>query len=378
MDHINRSIDYRIGEASLEKAIHMFSNSSSSHEIYYIYNNEFAVVLPKYNVEDTYIKALKFLEEFREPVSIKGFKIEIVMKAGIVHCPLHSSNSDELFKKMELALDQASNSLDLCVYDAKLEKRNKEKYEIQMSLHDAISNKQFYLVYQPKISLNENKVIGVEALLRWKHPQKGFIDPEQFISIAENIGIINDITRWVIENTVQQLSQWQQKGFYINAAINFSTKDVKTDELVEFMKKCIKENRVNPEKIELEITERGAIKNLDFVKSLLNNARKFGFKISIDDFGTGYNSLFNLIKLPVDHLKIDKFFIDRINDLDGQIAVKNIINMAHKLDIKVVAEGVENQKQLEWLKQHACDYIQGYYYSKPLLPDELIKYVKTF
>ncbi|MEA4986492.1 MAG: GGDEF domain-containing phosphodiesterase [Anaerovorax sp.] len=378
MDHINRSIDYKIGEASLKKAIYMFSDSSVSYDLYYIYNNEFAVVLPKYNVEDTYIKALRFLEQFREPVSIEGFKIEMVMKAGIVHCPSHSSNADELFKKMELALDQASDSLDLCVYDAETEKRNKEKYELQVSLHDAISNKQLHLVYQPKISLKENKVIGVEALLRWKHPQKGFISPEQFITIAENIGIINDITKWVIENTILQLSQWQQKGFYINAAINFSSKDVKTDELVEFIKECIKDNKVNPEMIELEITERGVIKNLDYVKSLLNDARKFGFKISIDDFGTGYNSLFNLIKLPVDHLKIDKFFIDQIKDLDNQIAVKNIINMAHKLDIKVIAEGVENQKQLEWLKQHECDYVQGYYYSKPLLPDELIKYVRTF
>ncbi len=378
MDHINRYVDYTIGEESLKKVIRMFLETKSSSLVYSICNNEFAAIFPQTAVSDTYKTALEFLEKFKEPISVCGFIVEIIMKVGIVHCPSHSCCPDELFKKMELALDEAPDSSEPYIYDEEAERKNKEKYEIQLSLHEAIQNEEFYLVYQPKICLNENKVIGIEALLRWRHPDKGIISPEKFIPIAENIGIINEITKWVIENTIRQLTIWQKKGITVNAAINFSSKDMKNSDLVRFATEFVKENDIEPQRIELEITERGIIKNLDFVSGLLNEARKFGFTISMDDFGTGYNSLRNLIQLPIDYLKIDKFFIDQISEANSPDELKNIIHMAHKLGIQVIAEGVESHAQLQWLKQNNCDYIQGYYFSKPLPADELEAYLKDF
>lgn len=378
MDHINRYVDYRVGEKSLKKVIQMFLDFENLELVYFICSNEFAVILPKRNVKDTYELALKFLQRLIEPISINGFLIEIIMKAGIVHCPSHSCHPDELFRKMELALDEAHDSLEPYIYDEETERKNKEKYEIRLSLHDAIPNEQLFLVYQPKVSLKEKKIIGVEALLRWKHPKKGFINPEKFIAIAENVGLINEITKWVIQNTIQQLTLWQKEGILVNLAINFSPKDMKNSNLVNFLKQSVERYKINSQWIELEITERGIIKNMDFVKTLLNDARSCGFTISMDDFGTGYNSLLNLIQLPIDYIKIDKLFIDQIKDDEDPIELKNIIQMAHRLGIQVIAEGVENRNQLEWLKENECDYIQGYYFSEPLLPNDLVKFIKNF
>lgn len=378
MEHINRYIDYEIGEKARLRVIDVLSNFVDKGSIYYIYSNELAVVMSKCSVGDAYLKGLKFMNVFKEPVVIEGYFIEMVLKGGVVHYPLHGSEPNDLFKKMELALDQASNAFDLCVYDAVTEKKNKEKYEIQVALYDAIKNNEFYLVYQPQISLEENRVMGFEVLLRWKHPQKGLINPEEFIKIAEDIGMISEITKWVIKNTIAQLKKWKEEQITRKVAINLSSKDLTNNCIIDFMKQCIKDSELDPTMIECEITERAVIENLNMVKFLLNDARDFGFKISLDDFGTGYNSLLNLMKLPIDYLKIDKYFIDRMKEEDDRIAINNMIQLAHNLEMEVIAEGVESKKQLEWLSDKRCDHIQGYYFSKPLLPEKITEYVLNF
>ncbi len=174
------------------------------------------------------------------------------------------------------------------------------------------------------------------------------------------------------------MEKWRQEGIIIKVAINISSKDLKNNSVMEFTQECIKQSGIDPKNIEFELTERGIIENENMVKYLLNDIRKCGLKFSLDDFGTGYNSLINLIKLPIDYIKIDKFFIDNIDDEDCKVLIKSIINTAHKRGKEIIAEGVEKKEQVEMLSRMDCDQIQGYYYSKPLLPEKLKDYILNY
>lgn len=371
LDDINRYTDYSIGIKSLFKVIELLINLMGKDNVYSIYTNQLAVIMPELSTEDAYLKGLEFLKIFKEPISIDGFLVDIIIKGGIVSYPLHGNKPYDLFKKMDIALGTESNLSALSVYNTSIENQNKEKYEIIISLYEALKNDEFHIVYQPKISLNDNRIIGFEALLRWKRGNKELVNPEKFIKIAEDIGIIGEITKWVIKTTIKQLERWQEEGIITKVAINISSKDLKNKSIIEYIKNKLKESKINPTMLELELTERGIIENENMAEFLLNDARKNGMKISLDDFGTGYNSLITLIKLPIDYLKIDKYFIDNIEDEDNYVLINNLIRIAHNLEMKVIAEGVEKEEQIRRLKNMGCDYFQGYYFSKPLPPEEI-------
>ena len=377
LDHINRYIDYSIGEKSLFKAIEILSNLVDKDNIYSIFTNEFAVTMWGCSIEGAYLKAKEFLDYFKEPVLIDGVPVNLVIKVGISNYPLHGKEENDLFKKMGRTLDQEEfDGNEIAIYESSISQKNKEKYETVVSIYDAIKNDRFTIAYQPIINLKRNEVKGVEALLRWNNSKN--MNPGEFIKIAEDAGIISEITRWVIKNAIDQLKKWQEEGIKTKISINISSKDLKDDSIIEYTADYIKVSQIEPTLLEFELTERVIVENENKVEYLLNRIKNIGIKISLDDFGTGYNSLVHLVKLPIDYLKIDKFFMDNIKDIHHRFLIKGIINLAHNLGKEVIAEGVETEGQLKLLNNMSCDSIQGYYFSKPLPPDELKEFILNF
>lgn len=370
IDDINRFSDYEIGIKAVIKATELLSGSVGS-TVYSIYTSEFAVIIPAGSNQDPYLVGMEFLNQLKEPMSIDRFRIELIVKGGIVRFPQNGGDPVDLLKKMGMALGQETNGTGLIIYDSVIERENKGKYELMVSLFDAIKNNEFHVVYQPIISLADSRVTGAEALLRWDQSLRGPISPEIFIKIAEETGLISEITKWVIKHVIEQIKTWQSEGISIKVAINISQKDLRNTDVIGYLKKSVEENALDPAMIELELTERSILENEKLIGRVLNNLRKYGIKIALDDFGTGYNSLVGLIKVQVDYLKIDKIFIDNISDDINRSIIESVIDFAHKTEKEVVAEGVETREQLDRLKQMGCDYIQGFYFSRPLPPEKM-------
>ncbi|WP_027399377.1 bifunctional diguanylate cyclase/phosphodiesterase [Anaerovorax odorimutans] len=379
LDHVNRYIDYKTGEKSIFKVIEVLIKDFNKNDIYSIYTNELVVLIRECSIEEAYIKAKEFLDKFKSPCIINGLPVSLRITSGIVNCPLNGIETNELFKKLGTTLDSKDfDGNGIYVYENSIAEQNKENYLTFVSLYDVLKNDNLVMVYQPKINIETNEVIGVEALLRYKNNVDGKINIEQIINVAEETGIINDITKWVINNTTKQLKKWKEEGLDIKIAINISSKDLKDNSVIEYTNKCINEYGINSSMLEFELTERTIVENEKKVESLLKSVRDIGLKISLDDFGTGYNSLIHLVNLPIDYIKIDKVFIDNVEDKNNRSIIEGIINLVKIMGKEVIAEGVETDKQLEILKELGCNNIQGYYFSKPLPPEELKDYILKF
>nr|WP_319489654.1 EAL domain-containing protein [uncultured Caproiciproducens sp.] len=378
-DHVNRYVDYKIGEKSAMEVLEGLSGLFGRGNIYSMYTNEMIVIMRECNIEDAYANAKKFLNNFDEPIFVDGLPVGLVIKGGIANFPLHGKEVNDLFEKISKTLDHgAFDKNGVSIYENSIAQKIKENYDTAVLLYDAVKHDKLTIVYQPKINLQRNEVIGVEALLRWNNGAKGKMSPGEFIKIAEDAGIINDITKWVIKNVIDQLKKWQNEGIKIKVAINISSKDLKDDSIIGYTIDHIKEKQIEPTMIEFELTERTIVENENRLEHFLNRLKDIGIEISLDDFGTGNNSLIHLVSLPIDFIKIDKVFIDNINDLHNKALVDGIINLAHNLGMKVIAEGVETKEQIEILSNMNCDNIQGYYFSKPLTPEKTKEFIVNF
>lgn len=370
IDDINRFSGYEIGAQAIVKAMELLRDSIGS-TVYSVFTNEFAAIIPGGSNQDPYSIGRVFFNKLKEPLLIDRFKVGLIAKGGIVCLPSNDEKPDDLLKKMGIALGYGTNETDLCIYDSAIERENQYRYELVSSLADAIKNNEFHIVYQPQMSLKNHGVSGVEALLRWDQEPRGPIKPEVFIKIAEETGLIGEITKWVIKNVIEQIKTWQREGISIKVAINISQKDLRNDDVINYLKQSIKENALNPAMIEFELTERSVLKNEKAIGKVLNDLKEYGIKLALDDYGTGFNSLVDLIKIQVDYLKIDKLFVDNISVAVDKAIIESVINFAHKTGKEVIAEGVETKEQLKILGQMGCDYIQGYYFSRPLVPEKI-------
>ena len=236
----------------------------------------------------------------------------------------------------------------------------------------------FNLVYQPKINLKNNEVVSTEALLRIKFEGYKDISMEQLISMAEDVGFIGEITKWVINTSIKQIKEWQSSGITSKVSINLSSIDLNDDTIINYTTNCLATHGVNPSMLEFELTERSIIKDEQKVLSVLKKIKDAGIQISLDDYGSGHNSLGYLVNrlFPFDYIKIDKIFINNIADEQNKVLIQGIIETAHVLGINVIAEGVETEEQVDVLKNIDCDIIQGYYFSRPLSPEDLIEYIR--
>lgn len=244
----------------------------------------------------------------------------------------------------------------------------KERLVMEKEMHYALKEGEFEVFYQPKVQLATGRIIGAEALLRWRHPQKGLIPPMRFIPLAEEVGLINPLGDWVLHNVCRQLRCWQQAGLpMISGAVNLSPRQFMQNGLSDTIAKALKQNDLDAHFLQVEITESLMIKEIERIIKILKDIKSLGVSISIDDFGTGYSSLSFLKRFPIDELKIDKSFVSQLttNPDDANIT-QALISLAHNMHLRVVAEGVETLPQLQFLKERGCDIVQGFYFSQPL------------
>lgn len=332
--------------------------------------DEFLIILTLLQDEkDCALIACKLVEAFNKPFYIENYKFSTTISIGISLYPRDGHDAETLIRNADIAMYSAKeigrNNFQFFTEEMNLKIQQRSK--IENELRDALAKNELTLLYQPIINLKNGKIVGAEALLRWNHPIEGEIQPSDFVSIAEESGLIISIGEWVLRTACKQIKAWQELGcenFYIS--VNLSARQFKQENLFETIYSIFKETNINPSSLSLELTETVIMDNVETTLLTLYKLKNMGIMIAIDDFGIGYSSLNYLKELPVDKLKIDISFIRDINYADGSAITAAIIALAEQLHLKVIAEGVENKEQLLFLIRHRCDEIQGFYFSKPL------------
>lgn len=336
--------------------------------------DEFVVVMEKIEDEVVSIVADKIIKQVSEVVHLGDSKAYVGASIGISIFPDDGNDVETLTKSADIAMYQAKEAgrNQYCFFDAQMNASSNRRLELEHALRDALQRQEFFLLYQPKVDMNSGKMSGVEALVRWEHRVHGVISPDEFISIAEDTGLIIPLGEWVMKTACAQARQWlaEHPGHPLRLSVNLSMRQFQSDELHFMVQSALEESELPAELLELEITESMLISDINKTVSVLTGMRKLGLSISIDDFGTGYSSLSNLKRLPIQHLKIDRSFVrDIAHDEDDAAIISAIISLGNSLDLNIVAEGVENEHQLNHLRDLACDEYQGYYFSRPVPPD---------
>ncbi len=379
--NINDSFGHAVGDKLLNSTATRIKNvfNKNAH-IFRISGDEFAVILET-SIDRKYLArmAQELLFSFAIPTELNNQNIINTISIGICLFPKYANDADTFLRNADIAMYKAKllgkNNYQFCNFEMIREFENRAR--LYHHLQSAVMNKEFILMYQPKLSLKTNQLSGLEALIRWKKSDLGLIYPSEFISIAENNGLIIPIGEWVMRSVCLQTKLWQQAGIHIeNVAFNVSIREFIMRDFASTLTKIFYDLDFDPSHLEIEITETILLEDYSNHFSSLEHLKSLGVKITIDDFGTGYSSLSYLNLFPVDKLKIDKSFIAQIKENNPEpVIISAIISMAHKLGIQVVAEGVETEMQLNFLRHHQCDEIQGYYFSKPLTVDEIHSFV---
>lgn len=337
-----------------------------------IQGDEFALIVSDVSdVVNVKLVAQKILDLLSRPYNLYGHEIFITSSVGISIFPEDTQDAEGLIKNAELAMYYAKNHgrNSYKLYSPDLNVQSSEYMALANSLHRAIDRQEFRVFYQPLVSLKTGKIVGAEALARWQHPELGIIMPSKFIPVAEQTGLILRLSELILSSVCLQMQAWQQMGIdYGFVAVNLSGQHFRPDNnLIEMIRKVLIETSVEPHQLELELTESIIMQNAEFTVNVLTQLQAMGVKVAIDDFGTGYSSLSYLKHFPVNTLKIDRCFVQDIaSDRHDATISLAIIDLAHSLSLEVVAEGVETFEQLEFLREHGCDQIQGYFFSPPL------------
>lgn len=322
--------------------------------------------------------AENIISVFEKPIHINGYDIFTSVSIGISIYPENGETPNDLIKHADSAMyvikEKHRNNYKL--FESSISEKFKMMLTMENDLRKALINGQFELHYQPQKKLKTNELVGMEALLRWNHPENGYIPPMDFIPLAEKTGLIIEIGDWVLEEACRQNKEWQNQGYKpIIIGVNLSAKQFHQKNLLEKIEQTLTKTGLHPKYLELEITESMAMTNEKSILKTMHQLRDLGVHVSIDDFGTGYSSLKYLSMFPISKLKIDKTFMDK-KQKQNQAIVKSIINMSHSLQMTVIAEGVETLNQQKFLEKENCDEIQGFYFSKPLPPNKLVKFFK--
>jgi diguanylate cyclase (GGDEF)-like protein len=337
-------------------------------------SDEFIVFLPKIEGEQEVVEIVEKMKDIlKSPIVVEGEEILITISAGISIFPKDCKDASEAIRNASIALSRAKEGEQgtWFFFTERLNEKLLRRLEMEMSLRRAIENGELELYFQPKVDTLTGRITGAEALLRWNYHRVSLVMPSDFIPLAEETGLIIPIGDWVLRNALHQCKVWANKGYNLTVSVNLSPRQLAEKGFAEKVERIIQETGVDPALLELEVTETIFIKEPEVLADVLNRLRKLGVKILIDDFGTGYSSLAYLKKLPIDGVKIDKSFIQDLSVGDfgeGAELVMAIVNLAHNLRLKVVAEGVETENQLKFLRLVRCDEVQGYLFGKPVLP----------
>ena len=379
---VNDSFGHRVGDMLLQKVASRLSELlSDKYYLARIGGDEFAVLIPYASSKEPKVVALEIQNEFEAPFTVENRIISTNSSIGIAIYPETAHNSEALLKNADIAMYVAKKSAmpRIEYFSEDINVKARRKVQLESSLNLAILNETIHLVYQPQYRLEDKKLVGMEALLRWEDPILGVISPDEFIPIAEETGLIHKLGAWVFKEVSKQTKIWQkQYNIHFRTSINVSGYQLASPTIFNNLLEHLSTEDINPESLIIEITETALIENIDYTASLLEELTKLGFKISIDDFGTGYSSLRYLRSLPIDYLKIDKAFISTLpNSPHDTHIVQAVIALANAMKLEVVAEGVETAEQADLLGQFHCQYAQGYYFSHPQTPENLVPLLET-
>ena len=379
---INDTLGHAVGDQLLQEVAKRLRNCVREVDtVARLGGDEFAIVLTALNGEDDAEPvAAKILSALARPVSIDIHELFITTSIGIILYPLHGEEAELLIKRADVAMYQAKSMgrNNFQMYDRAMDLDSERRMVLERGLRKGLERDEFRVLYQPKINSESGEITAVEALIRWEHPEMGLLSPAEFISLAEDTGLIHPIGEWVMRKACRQNREWQDQGLpKVRVAVNLSGFQLQQRNLVDVVKVVLAETGLAGEFLEFEITETVIMQNPEFAIGILSQLRDIGIHISIDDFGTGYSSLAHLKRFSINTLKIDKTFVRdiEVNSTDAAITTA-IISMGNSLNLKVIAEGVETAGQFAMLKERQCDEMQGYLFSRPLPATEMARFLK--
>ena len=373
---INDSLGHSVGDILLQEVSRRLKGQTREQDtVARVGGDEFVVVLSGVKqVEDCAITAERMMKALSGEFLIQGHSLNVSCSLGISIFPDDGKDSEALVKHADAAMycakEKGPNTFQFFTQD--MNASIMQRLMLENSLRLALQRNEFFLMYQPQMDMTTGNISGVEALIRWKHPKLGLVSPAEFIPIAEDSGLILPIGEWVLRTACVQARKWQQEGLpAVPIAVNVSAVQVRQRGFLELVRNVLRETGLSPEYLELELTESLLLSNADVMPATLKELKALGVKLAIDDFGTGYSSFSYLRRFQVHKLKIDRCFVQDVNvDPDDAAITSAVISIAKSLNLKVIAEGVENEAQLSFLRTQNCDEIQGHYFSKPLLADE--------
>ena len=381
--HINDSLGHPTGDKLLQSiAKRLVGCVRTSDTVSRQGGDEFVVLLTESRQwEDAVVVAERILKAVAQSHPIETHDLHVTTSIGVSVYPDDGEDAETLIRNADIAMYQAKergrNSYQF--FKPAMNVRAVERQSIESSLRSALKNDEFVLRYQPKVDMQTGLITGAEALIRWNHPLRGELAPGQFVSIAEDSGLIRQIGRWVLREACEQARTWINGGLPpISIAVNVSAAELSDETYVQRLYATLSETGMDPSSLELELTESVLMRHAHSAAIILQALRKTGIQVALDDFGTGYSSLSYLRDFPIDSVKIDRSFVDEVTSvIEDTSIVKAVIGMAQNLGLRVVAEGVENVGQLEFLRAHACDEAQGYFFSRPVDPDAFAELLRS-
>jgi diguanylate cyclase (GGDEF)-like protein len=387
VDHfkeINDSLGHEAGDTLLkELAGRMRANVRESDTVARIGGDEFNILLTNIpRTDDVSLIAEKVIDSFRLPLTIAGQEIHSSSSVGISIYPEDGENSTDLLKNADIAMyhakEQGRNNFKF--YNPSLNRRTQEKAMMESSLRHTLEKNEMVLHYQPLLDIRKKKIVCAEALVRWRHPDRGLLEPLDFIPVAEGIGFLSSLDEWVLRTACNQAGEWgKSDSGALCLTVNISLRKFKKPDFVKAVRGILEETGFDPRGLELELSEQAAMEDIQNTAEKVHDLRSFGVRLAIDHFGAGHFSLNNLKMLSVDRIKIDRSFISEVDFSQSDRAIiKAMIVMAHDMDITVVAEGVENREQMRFLEANGCDEVQGYLLCRPLPVEELVKFTAAY
>jgi diguanylate cyclase (GGDEF)-like protein len=379
LDHfkeINDTLGHHAGDRLLEDVAARLSQTLAGGKstVARLGGDEFGVLLPTLErPADAMLVAQTLLGRLREPFLIEGLTLEVDGSIGIACFPMHGTTVEQLNQRADIAMYAAKESgRGHVMFEPELDRYSPRRLALAGALRSAIADGEIVLYFQPKADLRTGRIVGVEALARWQHPELGLVGPTEFVPIAEQTGLIGPLTSHVLDEALRQVREWSDAGLDLDVAVNLSARSFLDAQLAVEIPRLLERRGVEATRLELEITESMLMLDPGRAKATLDRLSAIGLSLSVDDFGTGYSSLANLKRLPVDGIKIDKSFVmDMAHDASDAAIVHSTIGLAHNLGLRVVAEGVENQESWRVLRDQGCDLAQGFHVSRPLPGPEL-------
>ncbi len=379
LDHfkiVNDSLGHTVGDELLKQVAGRLRGAVREGDtVARVGGDEFTIVLQDLvKKEDAAIVAEKVLRTIAEPSDISGHHLYVTTSIGITTFPDDGEDAETLIKNADNAMYRAKaegrNTFHMSTQE--LSRSIQERMTLESGLHQAMEREEFELFYQPQIDLRTMRIAGIEALLRWRHPDRGVIAPSDFMSVAEDRGYIVVIGDWVLRNACEQATRLRQRGHeHVRVSVNLSPRQFREISLVSRVKAALDQAKLDPHQLELEITESVAVENIELTFTVLGELRGIGISIAIDDFGTGHSALSYLKQFPIDTLKIDRSFVEDLPAPSDAAIVKSVIELAAGLKLRVVAEGVERKEQVDFLRENGCTEVQGYYFGMPVRGPEI-------